>query len=97
MNILGIPIGTDQTLISRHMRQDAKLNLGIIRIHKHITVLRHKDLADGAPQLHAHRNILQVRLRAADAAGCRDGLVKFSVNTAIFSYESGQSLGIGGI
>ena len=79
------------------MRQNAKLDLRIVCIHEHIAILRYEYLADSTPKLHAHRNVLQVWLSAADSSRSCDGLIEFSVNTSVFPDKAGQSLGIGGI
>ena len=76
MNILGLPVGFDQMLVPGKMRQNPKFNLGIIRVHKDGPVPGYKDFADQASKLHAHRNVLEIGLRTADAPGGRDGLIK---------------------
>ena len=88
VNILGVPVSADQTLIARHMGQNTKLDLGIIRVHKGVTLFRHKYLADLSSQFHADRNILQVRLGTADSSGGCDGLVEGSVDPSVLPDEA---------
>ena len=76
VNILCIPVCLDELLIPGQMRQYAQLDLGIIRIHKHKTGLWQKCLADQSSQLNPHRDVLEVRLRAAKASRRRDGLIE---------------------
>ena len=97
MDILGGAVGLDQPLVPGHMGQNPQLDLGIVRVNEHAALRRHKYLADLPPQLHAHRDILQVRFCATDSTGGRDGLVKFPVNPSIGANVSGQPLRIGGV
>lgn len=91
------PVGPDQLFITGTMGQDAKFDLGIIRIHKYISVLRHEYLADQAPELHPHRNILQVRFRAAQPSGGCHGLIEFPVDPSVRPDERGKPVRIGGL
>ena len=45
-------------------------------IHKHKTGLWQKCLADQSSQFNPHRDVLEIRLRAAKASRRRDGLVE---------------------
>ena len=76
MDILRFPVCLDQHFIPGHMRQHAQFDLGIIRIHKHISILRQKYLPDQTSEFHTDRNILQIRFRTADPSGRRHSLVK---------------------
>ena len=76
VNILCIPVCLDELLIPGQMRQYAQLDLGIIRIHKHKNRSLAKCLADQSSQLNPHRDVLEVRLRAAKASRRRDGLIE---------------------
>ena len=76
VNILCIPVCLDELLIPRQMRQHAQLDLRIIRIHKHKTGLWQKCLADQSSHFNPHRDVLEIRLRAAKASRRRDGLVE---------------------
>ncbi len=97
MDILSLPVGVDQPLVPGHVGQHPQFDLGIIRVHKGVALLRHKDLADLPPQLHAHRNVLKVWFCAADAAcGC-DSLVKLAMDPAVLPNKPVQPLRISGI
>ena len=76
MDIRMHPVGIYQALIPRHMRQNPKLELGVIRIHEKTPFLWHKDLSDLAPQLHSHRNVLKVWICRTEPPRSRDGLVE---------------------
>ena len=94
MNVLSVSIRMNQTFILRHVGQNSKFNLRIIRIYKYIALLWHKHLSNSPSQLHANRNILQIRLCAADTSRCRNGLVEFSMNSAILPDKTSQTLSI---
>ena len=79
------------------MRQDAQFNLGIIRVHEHTAFLWNKYLAYFPAKGHAHRDILKVWLRAADASRGRDGLVEFAVNPSVLTDIGRQTFRISGI
>ena len=83
VDILGTLISLDQALIAGHVGQHAQLDLGIVGVQEHETLPRDKHLPDLPSQLHADRNVLEVRLRAGDTAGRRDGLVKAAVDPAV--------------
>ena len=97
MNVLSRSIRLDQLLIPGQMRQDPQLDLGVVRIHQHTVLLRHKYLADPSSQFHAHGNILQIWLRRTDSSRGRYGLVKVGVDPIIFPDVDSQSVGIGGL
>ena len=58
VNILFLSVGIDQLLIPGHMRQHAKLDLGIVCIHEFVALPRYKYLADLSAQFHTHGNVL---------------------------------------
>ena len=78
------------------MCQHTKLDLGIICIQKYKSLLRHKNLTNQSSQLHTYRNILKIRICAADTSGCSDGLVKSGVNSSIFSDHISKPVCISG-
>ena len=65
------------------MRQNAKLNLGIVRIQKYISLFRNKYLTDQSSKLHSYRDILKIRLCAANPSCCCNCLVKSRMNPAV--------------
>ena len=85
VDILCLSVCLDQFLISGHVSQHTKLDLGIIGIQEHISILRHKNFADQSSKFHTYRNILKIRLCAADTAGSSDRLVKSGVDSSVFS------------
>ena len=78
------------------MGQHAQLNLRVIGVHKDAPFGGHKQPSYLPPQLHAHRDILEVRLRAADAACGGDRLVKRPVDPPVLPDKGGQAVCIRG-
>ena len=94
MDVLRVLVRRNQLLIAGTMRQYPQLNLRIIRVHEHAPFLRHEHLADQPSQFHAHRDVLQIRIRAADTPGGRDGLVELPVDAAVTADKVGQAVRI---
>ena len=84
MNILFFPVSLDQICVTGTMCQHTKFNLRIIGIHKNVSVLRHKYLPDQPSQFYPDRNILKIRLRAADPSGRCNCLIELAVDSSIF-------------
>ena len=53
------------------MCKDAQFNLRVVGIKEYKTILRDKNFAQQPARLHADRDILQIRVGAADTPGCR--------------------------
>ena len=79
------------------MRQQAKLDLGIVGIDEDVPILRNENLANLTSQFHTNRYILKIWLRTADSSRSRDGLVKSPVYSLIRPDIDGQAFCIGGI
>ena len=79
VDISCIPVCLDELFISGAVRQDPQLDLGIIRIHEHISLSRHKDFPDQPAKLHPYRYILKVGFRAAQSPGRGHCLIEFPV------------------
>ena len=58
VNIDRIAIGRNQILIARERRQNAELDLRVVRVHKNLAGGRNKDRANAATHLSPYRNIL---------------------------------------
>ena len=97
MNVIRMAVGSNQPLISGHMRQDTKLDLGIVSVDEDAALLRNKYLPNFTSQLHTNRDVLKIRLRTADSSRSRDGLVKSPVYSLIRPDIDGQTFRIGGI
>ena len=97
MDVLGAPVSLDEPGVSRHMGQYPKLDLGIVGVQEYEPVPGYKHLPDGPPQFHADGDILEVGLRAGNASGGRNSLVKAAVDPSVWSDEVSQALGVGGI
>ena len=97
VDILRGIVRCDQTLIAGHVREDSKFDLGVIGIHEYPVFPGDKYFSDGPSQLHAHRNILQVRISAAEPSGGGDGLMELSVNSAIALNKSSKTHRVSGL
>ncbi len=60
MDILAIGEGLFQTVDPGHMRGQPQFDLRIVSGEQDIAAFRHKGLADGAPDLGADRDVLQI-------------------------------------
>ena len=85
VNISRFTICLDQLLITGTMRQNTKLDLRVIRIHKDTTFFWHKYFTDQTSKFHTHRDILQIRFCTADTSCSCDRLIKFTVDSSIHS------------
>ena len=94
VDILRLAVRLDQVFIARHMGQHAELNLGIVGIQKDTARLWHEGFPDQTAKLHPHRNVLQIRIGTADAAGRGDGLVKCRMDSSIFPDHGLQTVGV---
>lgn len=83
VNIFLLFVCVDELFITGAVRQDAQFYLGIVGVDKHISVLWDKHLADQPAKLHPNRDVLQVRLRAADPSGRGNRLVELAVDSPI--------------
>ena len=95
MDIFLLPVRLDQIGVAGTMRQYPKLDLRVIRIHKHIPVLRYEHLPYQPSKLHTHRNILKVRLCTAKPSGRRDGLVEFAADPSVCANIVGKTVRVG--
>ena len=94
VDILRLAVRLNQVFIARHMGQHAELNLGIVGIQKDTARLWHEGFPDQTAKLHPHRNVLQIRIGTADAAGRGDGLVKCRMDSSIFPDHGLQTVGV---
>ena len=77
------------------MCKDAQFDLRVVGIKEYKTILRDKNLAQQPARLHADRDILQIRVGAADTPGCRDGLMESAVYPPILCNIWHQPIRIG--
>ncbi len=96
MNILRLAVRADQLFIPGEMRKHAQLNLGVIRVQKYTAFPRKECLPDQPPELDPHRDILQIRLRAAQPPCRCDRLVKRGMNPPVIRNTLRQTVGVGG-
>ena len=76
--------------IPAHVGQQPQLDLGIVRPHQHPARAGHKGPADLPAQLRAHGDILQIGLRAGDAAGGGNVLVEAGMHPAVRLHQGQQ-------
>ena len=94
VDILRLTVRLDQVFIARHMGQHTEFDLGIVGIQKDTARLWHEGFPDQTAELHPHRNVLQIRIGTADAAGRGDGLVKCRMDSSIFPDHGLQTVGV---
>ena len=86
----------DQEFVTGHMREDAELDLRIVRRDQHVAGFRDEGAPDLASELGPDGDVLQVRITAAQPAGCRHRLVEAGVNAAgVGIHELGQGVDVG--
>ena len=92
MDVLLLPEGTQKILVLGHVSQHTQLNLAVIcRKQQVIPLPRLKQLPDMPALLPAHRDILQIRLRAAEPACCSDSLIEGSMHPAGAAVYQGRN------
>ena len=69
-------------VVAREVRQHAQLDLRVVGRDQHVAGLGDERAADLAPELGADRDVLQVGIAAAQAAGGGDRLVEAGVDAA---------------
>ena len=83
MDILPAAERFDHSGILGQSRQHPQLDLGIIRVHQQIPLLRFKEIAHPAARLGTDGDILHIGFGAADAPGARFGLVEHRTDAAV--------------
>ena len=71
-----------QDRVSRQMREDPQLDLGVVRRDQYITRVGNEGRANEAAKLRSNGNVLQVWVRAGDPTCRRPRLVKGSMHPA---------------
>ena len=77
------------------MRQQAQLDLGVVRIHQHTALRRREHPPQLAAQLGACGDILQIRLRGAEPPGGGDGHLEAGAYPAVHIDDLHQPIHIG--
>ena len=77
------------------MRQNAQLDLAVVRVDKHPAVLRHEHFANFASKLRAHGDVLEIRLCGAQSSGRRDHVLERRVDPAIVRDLLDKAVGVG--
>ena len=95
MDVLPEGEGLAHGRIAGKMRQQAQLDLRIVRIDEHAARRGDERAAHLAAHLRAHGDILQVRLAGGDAPGGGDRLVKPGMDAPIAPGELEQAVDIG--
>ena len=80
VNILAAGKRLHERFFFSHVRQHAKLDLRVVGGDQHEPRIGDEGAPDFAPQVGANRNVLQVRIAAAQAAGRRHRLVERGVH-----------------
>src|SRR5512135_1798778 len=82
MNILISLESLEEKLIPRHMREYSELNLRIVGREQNEAVLRHKGFSYLLSLFPSYRNVLQIRVRAAQPSCRNDHLIERRVNAS---------------
>ena len=96
VDVLSFPVSFNQPFIPGNVCQHTQLDLGVVGIHKDKSIFRDKDFADHSAKFHTDRDVLKVRLCAADASRCRDRLMELAVNPSVCRNVTCQSVRVGG-
>ncbi len=86
-----------QPLLAREVREDAQLDLRVVGGQQPRARLGHERAADLAAQRRAHRDVLQVRVRAREPAGGRGRLRERRVDAAVGGDRRGQGDQVRGV
>ena len=95
MDILAAAEGVAHRLVPGEMREQAQLDLGIVRVHEHAAGFGDERAADLAAHLRAHGDILQVRFAGGDAACGGDRLVKPGMDAPVAPRQAQEAVDIG--
>ena len=88
--------GRPHGLVPGDVGQDAQLNLGVVRVHQHMALRRREHPAELAAQVRPGGDVLQIRLRGAEAARGGDGHLEPRPDPPVGVHGLQQSLGVGG-
>ena len=97
VNILSGGEGGDQVLVAGDVRQDAQLDLAIVRRHQGVPLLGNEGVADLAAEGGANWDVLQVWIGGAESPRCRHRLLEGGVHTAVTLNELRQRLDVGAL
>ena len=97
MNVLVVKERGLHAGVTRHVRKHPQLDLRIVRVHQLPARLGHEGVANLAPQLRAHRDVLQVRLARGNAARTGHGLFERGVNPPVRAAHARERRHIGAV
>ena len=95
MDVLPAAEGRDHGLIIGDVREQAQLDLAVVRVHEHLAGRGHEHIADLRAELAAHGDILQVRFRGRQAPRRRNGHLEVRVDAPVGRDLLEQPVGIG--
>ena len=96
VDVLPAAEGRDHGLIIGDVREQAQLDLAVVRVHEHLAGRGHEHIADLRAELAAHGDILQVRFRGRQAPRRRNGHLEVRVDAPVGRDLLEQPIGIGG-
>ena len=97
VDVLPAAEGGDHRLVICDVREQAQLDLAVVRVHEHLAGRGHEHLADLRAELAAHGDILQVRLCRRQASRRRDGHLEVRMDAPVGGDLLEQPVGIGGL
>ena len=87
-----------QVLVTRQMREQAKLDLRVVGRNEHIALAqRHEASTHTAAEIGAHGNVLQVRVARRQTARGSDRLVEARVHQAVDATHARQGVKVSGL
>ena len=98
MHVHALAEGTDHVLVSRNVRQKAKLDLGIVGVDDDVVLLLgQEEAAQLASELSANGNVLQVGLGGGKTPRGRSRLLEGGMHASMLICHLEQSVGVGAL
>ena len=97
MDVLAVQKGLLHVLVPGDVRQNAQLDLAVIRVYQHTARLCNKVGAQLTAQLGADGDILQVGIIGGEPSGAGFGLVEAGMDAAILRDDLQQTFDVGGV
>lgn len=83
-------------LVARDVREQAQLDLRIVRVHEHVAGRGDKHFAQSRPQLAPDGNILQIRLGGRETSRRRDGHLEIGMDASVRADDLQKAVRVGG-
>ena len=87
--------GGEQTGVLAEMREDAQFDLVVVRHAERPPGTRHEGVAQAAPLLGSHRDVVQIRVLRREPTSARHGLAELGVDLAVGTDRVDEGLSVG--